>query len=1506
MFLSPVFLWFLLLIPILIYLHMRKRHRTELVVSSLFLWTEIRGKVQTRLRRKLNENLHLLLQVFMVLLFALALSDPLIFLTALPAGKTVVVIDGSASMGVVENGISRFEKAKSEAVSLLRARQGSKTSVVFTASGSELISDFTESTEIQIGKIRELSFTHTEGDINGAVLLSSNLIEGHENSEIILISDGAFDSDSIKAQLDLPLTLVPIGNMTGNLGITAIQSRKDPVHPDTHHIFINVQNYTNLEVETELTLYINGDEYSRTKLLLPERGSVSPVQIVEGVAGRLEAEISSNDPFPLDDKAYMLLNPENPVSVLLITDGNFYLESLLSITEGIRLIVLNEQPLILDYDIVVFDKPPERVPGPGNYIFLGFVPTNFDIEPKGIVNFPDIKNWDPSHPIMANVDPRSFSVYQAVDTQAGEEFTSLLDGEIPLIYVHEESDFKTVYFTFRLKASDLFIRPAFPVLLMNTVKWLAPELNPGVFRSEQTGRLILQRDTDGRLSTDAMTGVLVDSEGEISKLTVQDGICSFFPEKTGFYNLRVFGKDYEYAVNLTSPLESDISRRFAVSSVNYRNDDPGIERIFPLRRLIILLILALMIYELILTGKKREGAGKTGKLQLGSAFLSIIFLIIVLSGVSVVKERVTTTVVFLLDVSRSISSEYRDSALDWINSSLPESGENINVGLVVFGGTAEVIRTPGPRPLDIKSISLPVSEVSNLEAGLSQSLALMPSSGDRRIVILSDGNETSGNILEAIRSLGNNGVRVSTVPLSGLSVSNEIIAHSITGPSRASPEEKISLTLEIESRIETTGNLFFYLDGEYYGEDIITIRSGRTLVSYKVNLKTPGYHLFEAIIESDDDTHFENNQFQKMVFIEGSPPVLYVHDGRGASEMLLGPLQNHGFTFDVISASIFPDTLSELFSYDSVILDNIPAYFFSISKMEMLRKAVAGGLGLLVIGGDNSLGAGGYYDTPLEKAIPIDVDITSSLDLPGTALVMVIDNSGSMQDAAGENERKSDLAKQAVYSALEVLEPGDTAGILAFDSKYSWIVKIEPELNMDTVRENLFPLSPGGGTVLLPALKEAYRVLDSTIASVKHILILSDGYTDAEGFKSLVGAIHKSGITVSTVAVGSTSNKKLMENIAAWGRGRSYYTDNIRSVPSIFVSESLKASKRLFVEETFFPSINQPHEILLDVDPAAIPPLHGFMLSYPKTNSEILLTGIGDNPLLSVWQYGIGRSAVFTSNLSGKWATDWYLWDSYKIIFSRVLRWISKGEPDAGLKLTLSRNRSTVYIEVDARDRIGNFLNGLRLSAQIILPDLKESKVNIHQEAAGYYQGSFSMSGEGSYFVTILENSTTGNSTSKMEKLKAAFISVPYPEEFRDIRPSEELLESVRFLTNGDDLSISNPLTSDFYTVDPDSMPAVTDNWRLYVIFGILFMMISIFLRLINPVTVFSPFVRLAAFLLKLTTGRTVITYKQFREKMNRVRFEEDKSRHGYSYWFGQEESAKDRNQVYMSKFRKK
>jgi hypothetical protein len=287
------------------------------------------------------------------------------------------------------------------------------------------------------------------------------------------------------------------------------------------------------------------------------------------------------------------------------------------------------------------------------------------------------------------------------------------------------------------------------------------------------------------------------------------------------------------------------------------------------------------------------------------------------------------------------------------------------------------------------------------------------------------------------------------------------------------------------------------------------------------------------------------------------------------------------------------------------------------------------------------------------------MDISSSTDIPSLVLLMIIDKSGSMGDSAGEGRRKIDLAKQAVHSAAEVLNPAHLVGILAFDVGHLWAVPMITASDTSIISGGLFPIEPGGGTNLYPALEEGYRVLAATPGAVKHILILSDGLTEEGDFRTLCGDIREDGITISTVAVGSDADRNLMEQIALWGRGRSYFTEDIRNVPAIFASESLKVSRRLKVEETFIPSLSLPHEILGGLRAGDISSPSRFMLSYAKPNSQVLLTGVEENPLLAVMQYGLGRSAAFTSSLSSFWSREWRRWEGFGRIFAQTLRWVS-------------------------------------------------------------------------------------------------------------------------------------------------------------------------------------------------------------------------------------------------------
>ena len=230
--------------------------------------------------------------------------------------------------------------------------------------------------------------------------------------------------------------------------------------------------------------------------------------------------------------------------------------------------------------------------------------------------------------------------------------------------------------------------------------------------------------------------------------------------------------------------------------------------------------------------------------------------------------------------------------------------------------------------------------------------------------------------------------------------------------------------------------------------------------------------------------------------------------------------------------------LAELASYDLVVLDNVPAFHLTHAKMENIEAYVRDlGGGLLVIGGSQSYGAGGYFRTPLERILPVDMRPPARLDLPHVALLFVIDKSGSM-DIGAEGGTKLDLAKAAVVAAADIMNPNDQVGILAFDAAWDWTVPFRPIGNGDWVNEKLAALRSDGGTDMYKAMVEARRVMIEKEAAIKHVIVLSDGLTDKADFQALVQELAQANVTVSTVSVGTDSDAKLMAEIARLGKGR--------------------------------------------------------------------------------------------------------------------------------------------------------------------------------------------------------------------------------------------------------------------------------------------------------------------------------------------------------------------------------
>jgi uncharacterized membrane protein len=427
-----------------------------------------------------------------------------------------------------------------------------------------------------------------------------------------------------------------------------------------------------------------------------------------------------------------------------------------------------------------------------------------------------------------------------------------------------------------------------------------------------------------------------------------------------------------------------------------------------------------------------------------------------------------------------------------------------------------------------------------------------------------------------------------------------------------------------------------------------------------------------------------------------------------------------------------------------------------LNALEPYVKDFAGGF--IATGGDEGFILGEYLNTPLEKVLPVYMDMRGKKTIPEMGLVIVMDRSGSM--SGGNNQvKKIDLAKDAAIKAADTLREVDEIGVIAFDDTAQWAVQRQKSSNKADIKKKISNIALGGGTSILPSLGEAYKSLKESKTKIKHIILLTDGQAEQSGYDQLIEKLKEEKITVSTVAVGKDSDTKLLSGIAKKAGGRYYYTDENTNIPRIFAKEIFMAASVYLNEREFTPLVNSNHQILNGVlVDGKLPNLFGYIGSSPKETARVILKSDEEDPILSVWQYGLGKAVAWNSDIKGKWSKDYVTWDKNLKLWQNIVNYTVENYGDESGHVDVKNIGSKGEITLTTK----NAGEDLSVTAVIMAPDSTTKEVTLNPSSPGEYTGSFEMKETGVYMVNVRQN--------KGEQVLAALnsaVALQYSPEYK-------------------------------------------------------------------------------------------------------------------------------------------
>ena len=797
----------------------------------------------------------------------------------------------------------------------------------------------------------------------------------------------------------------------------------------------------------------------------------------------------------------------------------------------------------------------------------------------------------------------------------------------------------------------------------------------------------------------------------------------------------------------------------------------------------------------------RRGRRAIGAAETALRVACFAILVLMAAGLRIARRSAARrmTIVVAADRSRSIASDQ----LAWMRQQVAELARVMDprdrLTVLAFGRDSRLAAPPcdpqtGAR-LAIRALADhapgPDPGATDLAASMTAAAGLFPVGAEKRLLILSDGDETAGAAADELPAMAEDGVRIYTAAPPP-SASRRVALTGFSAPDAVREQSSFAFDLAIESEASGPADARVRLrqDGALIGAQIVTLNPGLNRFELPYRIDRAGAYLVSVELEVPAPLLATSARAETAVSVIAAPRVLVISSDPPQS--LISALANRKCRVDRASPRGLPEQAESYLPYQAVILaDATPAELTEPAQQALNRYVADYGGGLIVTG--ESLRENAFKGGSLEKALPIM--FRPQPPPPArepVAVYLCIDRSNSMSynsryPAVRDSERIR-YAKQAAIALLRQLDDTDYAGVIAFDSQPYVLSRLRPlGDDRDALEKRIERLEPGGGTDFKDSLEIAEREILASGIAVRQVILITDGDTNRQyhDHDALIADYADKHIPVSTIRIGpDLANLRLLEDFAQATGGIFYRVEDIEKLPQLLVRLTRKAMNR--EEHTQIRlELDGRSAILNGISRKEIPPIEYFATTEAKDGAKsaiVIHRGDKSAPLLASWAYGLGRSVVFTGDPDSLASLSWIRWDRYAEFWSQIVNWAAR-PGDSGL------------FNLRIGDAPGG---GLRIVAEKAEPapatDLvcriasadKAFDVAMTQAGGSLYRGDTGPLARGKYVATLMRKAR--DTEQVLLSRQFAVVGAP-PADAAELKirpPNIELLRTIAASTHGE------------------------------------------------------------------------------------------------------------------------